>query len=138
MTSAPSTAAMTFKSAIPAKLYAKGDCLFVQNGAGFKVVARVGELGKLAVSKDYPVGAFAAQNMDWAQDHEGVANYMATAVNAFPVLQRRVSKAEAANAELVAKLKVAAEALSRHPGLDADYAQSLVRELQLCVERNKA
>ena len=138
MTTVASTAAMTIKVPIPTKVYAKGDMLFVQNGSDFRVVGRVGELGKIAVAHDYPRGAFAAQNMDWAQDREGVANYMATAINAFPVLRRRVATVEAANADLAAKLAVAKEALKRAANLDAGYVASLVRELELCLERNKA
>lgn len=138
MTAAASTAEMTVKSPIPTKVYAKGDFLFVQNGSDFRVVGRVGELGKIAVSQEYPRGAFAAKSMDWAHDREGIANYMAAAVNAFPVLRRRVSSLEAANAELAAKIAVAKEAIKRAATLDAGYATSLVRELELCLERKKA
>lgn len=137
MNTMTSTAAMTVKAPIPTKVYAKGDMLFVQNGSDFRVVGRVGELGKIAVSQDYPRGAFAAKSMDWAQDREGVANYMATAINAFPVLRRRVSALEAANADLAAKLAVAKEALKRAGGLEAEYVASLVREVELSLERSK-
>jgi hypothetical protein len=137
MTAVASTAQMTVKAPIPTKVYAKGDVLFVQNGADFRMVARVGELGKLAVSQEYPRGAFAAQNMDWAQDREGVANYMATAINAFPVLRRRVSALETANVDIAAKLAVAKEALKRSASLDAGYVAALVNELELCLGRNK-
>jgi hypothetical protein len=75
--------------------------------------------------------------MDWAQDREGVANYMATAINAFPVLRRRVAAVETANADLAAKLAVAKEALKRSANLDAGYVAALVKELDLCLERNK-
>lgn len=136
MTSA-TIAQMAVKAPIPTRVYADGGNLYVHNGAGYRVMGRLGDFGHMAVETSYPQGAFPAKDMSWLNDTAGVASYVATAVNSYPVLCRRVRSAEALNAEMAAKLAVAAEAIKRG-NLSPEYAASLARELELCASKTKA
>ena len=137
MTTTSTIAQMAVKAPVPARMYSHGSNLYVHNGAGYRVVGRVGDFGSMAVAASYPQGAFVAKDMGWLDDVAGVASYVATAVNAYPGLCRRVRAAETLNAEMAAKLAVAAEAI-RRGGLTSEYAASLARELELCASKAKA
>ncbi|SFF34253.1 hypothetical protein [Paracidovorax wautersii] len=137
MNAVATVAQMAVKAPVPMTMYAQGDQLFVHNGADYRVVGRVGNFGSMAVSSSYPQNAFPAKSMDWLNDRAGVATYVATAINAYPGLCRRVKAAESLNAEMAAKLAVAAAALKRS-ALSPEYAASLARELELCAAKAKA
>lgn len=132
-----SVAQMSVRPAVPTRVYAQGDVLYVHTGAQYRVVGRIGELGKVAVSGSYPKGAFAERDMRWAEDKAGVASYVATAVNAYPVLSRNVARLEARNAELEAKVKMLREVLQRAGNLSPEYVQSLTRELDACLGQGR-
>lgn len=139
MNTALNTAALTVKAPVASTLYVQGELLYAQSGSERRVVAKVGNLGKVEVSGEYPRGAYVGPNMDWTYNTGAVAAYMAVAVNAYPVLRKQVAKLEGSNAEVVAKLGVAKEALKRAAAgkLDQAYVASLVRELEMCLARNK-
>ena len=120
--------------AIPTTVYAQGEKLFVHTGAdGFKVIAAVGELGKVNVASGYPTGFGVKTDTRWTNDHYAIAEYAARAINAYPTLSKRVSVLESRNADLLAKLNVAKVALQRKDKLDAAYLASLVGEIERSV-----
>lgn len=128
-------AAATSRNPVPARLYAQGELLYVHTGADYQVLARVGNFGKVAVSKGYPTGAFPAKDMSWAHDVGRVAEYMAMATNAYPTLRKQVAVLEAQKADLVAKLKLAEEALKRREQLTPEYGAALLAEMRHSIEK---
>jgi|ERR1035437_5917399 hypothetical protein len=129
------SAKTTVKSAIPATVYAKGEMLFVHNGADFVSIGEVGNTRKVQVQSSYPSGYFAqTADTSWVHDRSGVAAEMAKRINAYPVLDRQVQVLQARQDELVAKLKLAQAALQRHQSLDAGTVAALVREIGMSIQ----
>lgn len=114
--------------AVREEVHAKGDVLYVNIGSEFRVLGRVGDFGAMKVSAEFPQGAFARRDASWMQNGADVAQHVAAAVNAYPVLRKNVAVLEAQKQALRAKVKVLQAALSRDT-LTPEYKAALLKEL---------
>ncbi len=116
------------------EVHAKGDALYVNVGSEFRVLGRVGDFGAMKVSAEFPQGAFAQRDTSWMKNGADVAQYVAAAVNAFPVLRKNVATLEAQKQALRAKVKVLQAALGKE-SLTPEYKAALIKELGLVLNQ---
>ncbi len=132
----PQNTQFSATQAIPTTVYAQADKLFVHAGGEFRVIAAVGSYGKVALASTYPQGGFGVKtDTGWMRDGAAIAAHAAQAINAYPVLVRRVGVLEGRQADLLAKLKVAQVALQRRDTLSQGYVDALVAELGRSIAR---